>query len=121
MRNFLFILWCLFPFLLRAQPFEIKQLCASKVTCFETIELGLKVPAFERLLQNYSTGNEPSRNPYRASEIAIQVAFSNGKTHYIVDAFYYESPVFYPTGNSMDTKYAEWPFRVRFCPPDTGL
>jgi hypothetical protein len=120
--RYVFILFSfIFPFSLHAQPFEIKRLSAPTVGRYETIELGIKVPAFDRLLRNYVTYGIPSRNPYLASDIAIQVAFSNGKTHYIVDAFYYEDPAPIKTLNVLQTSFSKWPFRVRFCPPDTGL
>lgn len=110
-----------FSILLSAQPFETKILRGvvnDHAKQWETVEIGIRIPAQERLYRQFLDDSSKGINPYASQNLHMQFA-CNGKV-YNVRAFYMEQGVPLPLTNSVGTTPAEWPWRVRFAVPDTG-
>jgi hypothetical protein len=125
MRQLLGFLFFLFFFTLPTfsqQHFEtriLKNVSDGKITQWETIEIGLRLPVQERLFRAFLLDHSHGINPYAQNNLHLQFS-CNGKT-YSAQAFYYEDAIPDENSNHYVTKESEWPWRVRFAVPDTGL
>ncbi|HEU4719476.1 MAG TPA: DUF5060 domain-containing protein, partial [Bacteroidia bacterium] len=117
MRALLFYVLFLLPVVLCArETYETRIISGggNEVKQYYTIEIGIRAPFADRMFTAFGV------NPYEFRNFPLQAEFTcNGKS--------FRSPVFYFEETHADEKAnryfsepSEWPWRVRFSPPDTG-
>lgn len=105
-------------FLHAQQAAQVKLVSTGVHEQWKTVELALAVPAQERAFRQFLDGDVRGRNPYTSRFLWLQF-ICNGRT-YNRPAYYMEEA--YPDlkQNRYVTEQAEFPWRVRFSPPEAG-
>ncbi|HTL80899.1 MAG TPA: DUF5060 domain-containing protein [Bacteroidia bacterium] len=120
MRNLL-LLFLLFPVFLPAQYAQtrvLRNIADGKVTQWETVEIGLKIPEQENIYRTYLNDHARGSNPYSQHHLRMQFT-CNGK-NYVACAYYVQDAQPDEDSNAYVSSNSEWPWRIRFCVPDTG-
>src|ERR1041385_1240606 len=113
-RFFFFVFLCTHP-VFSQQQFETKilsKLSGNKISRYETIEIGLRVPLTQRLFREFLLNRSKGTNPYAQNNFHFQFT-CNGKIYSAVP-FYYEDAKADETVNHFATAESEWPWRIRF-------
>lgn len=116
-----FLIWCsvLFPFTLSAQfGSQTRLLSTGTFEKWETVEIGILLPEQERSFRMFMDDRTQGKNPYTSDFIRMQF-ICNGKK-YLRPAFYMEEAKPDFANNVFVTEQSEWPWRVRFSPPEAG-
>jgi hypothetical protein len=121
MRKFLFLVFLSPLAAFSQQQFEsriLRNVTDGKIAQYETVEIGLRLPRQQRVFRSFLE-NRTGQNPYAQKFLRLQFV-CNGKS-YTADAFYYEDATPDEKANKYVTSESEWPWRIRFAVPDTGL
>lgn len=123
MQSFVRVLFfILFPsFAFSQQHFEIKVLrniADNKIKQYETVEIGIRIPAQERSYQTFLDDHTKGINPYQQNFLRLQF-ICKGKV-YIANAFYMQDAIADEIQNKYVVSETLWPWRIRFAVPDTG-
>ncbi|MDI1355367.1 MAG: DUF5060 domain-containing protein [bacterium] len=88
---------------------------------FERFEIGIKLPPeIDRKVDSFLIG-EDGINPYDFNKIRIDAIFSKSETrHYKREGFYYRQIIIDSIKNTFTQSKSDFPFRVRFAPPEIG-
>lgn len=97
----------------------LRNVVDGKISKYETIEIGLRLPQQQRFFRSFLEDHSRGQNPYAQNFLRVQFVCNN-KT-YTATAFYFEDAKADEKTNSYVTQESEWPWRVRFAMPDTGL
>lgn len=119
MRIFLLLSSVLIPFTLFAQiGSQTRLLSAGIFEKWESVEIGIQIPEQERNFRMFLEDHSRGKNPYTADFIWMQFS-CNGKK-YLRPAFYMEDAKPDIVKNIFIAEQSEWPWRVRFSPPEAG-
>jgi hypothetical protein len=139
MKKFIFLFAFILPVVSGAQHlpagiFGVAILQYPDYRQFEKIEMGVNLPANLQAQVNefIDSDYKAGLNPFNPDDISVEADFSNGGKHYLVYGFYFEDferdpQSVGPRNASVDPPAANWiqkpteyPFRIRFAPPQTG-
>lgn len=87
---------------------------------YTTLEIGINIPAMERMAFAGASGHATGFNPYVSTKVRFYALFTGPKTSFTVPCYYMQEVQPNYNANRYEAERSVYPWRVRFAPPDTG-